>query len=168
MLKPVLVAVDTNFPLLLARQDPDAIDALDLVRARVRPEEIIVPPTALAELFFQAEFDSSEEVRADARTALGNLRSVWRFRAATFDEMDRRNVLAAANALLARGLLPRTERNDAKIIAESAALRTMLLVSNDSHLLEIDHRWVMLTFQRFGLPMPLIVSPRDIVRKFFR
>lgn len=65
-------------------------------------------------------------------------------------------------------LMPTEERNDATIIAESALLDSILLVSNDSHLLGLDHRRLGLLFRELDLPVPLIVSPNEIVRKFYR
>jgi hypothetical protein len=50
MHKAPLVAVDTNFPLLLAKGLDEAQDALVVLRERVRPAAILVPPTALEEL----------------------------------------------------------------------------------------------------------------------
>jgi hypothetical protein len=50
MQKPPLVAVDTNFPVLLAAGDELAVDALETVRLKVRPAQVLVPPTVLQEL----------------------------------------------------------------------------------------------------------------------
>jgi hypothetical protein len=51
-------------------------------------------------------------------------------------------------------------------VAESAVLNCVLLVSNDSHLLEVDHRRVSLLFRELDLPVPIIASARDLVRLY--
>lgn len=168
MQKPPLVAVDTNFPLQLAKEDEDALDALELIRARIKPARILVPPTALAELLFQAENEPDFQQRERANLALANLRGEWRFQPGLLRATDESRVLAAARRLLLKGALPRQEWNDAKIVAEAAALDSTLLVSSDSHLLQMDHRWLVVVFREFGLPVPLIASPRDLLQKFYR
>jgi predicted nucleic acid-binding protein len=168
MQKSPLVAVDTNFPLSLAEGNDDARDALEIVRERVRPAQILVPPTALAELIYQSQHESNFQQRELAGMALLNLRSEWRMQPATLQPEDTLRALAAARQLLLKDVLPRQEWNDAKIIAEAAALSSTLLVSNDSHLLEVDHRWLVLIFREHQLPVPLIASPRQLVQKFYR
>jgi predicted nucleic acid-binding protein len=167
MQKSPLVAVDTNFPLLLAEGDDDAFDAWQVLRQRLKPQ-ILVPPTALAELLFQSEQDVDVAQRELAGTALRQLRSKWHMELGAIPPADKRRVLAAARQLLLRNVLPLEEWNDAKIIAEAAALSSTLLVSNDSHLLQVDHRWLVVIFREFDLPVPLIASPRDLVQKFYR
>ena len=73
----------------------------------------------------------------------------------------------AADHLRHSGLIPFEERNDAFIIAESATLNCILLVSNDSHLLEIDAKQLGLLFRERDLAAPIIVSPRDLIQKFY-
>ena len=168
MHKPPRVAIDTNFPLLLAQEHDDAIEALTVVRERVRPAEILVPPTALGELRYQARFERNAKQRELAQTALSQLLPRWHFRPADLSSTEEAISEEAARNVLRVGLLPAAERNDALIIAESAVLNAVLLVSNDSHLLQMDHRRLGLLFRELDLPVPLIVSPREIVRKFYR
>ncbi len=168
MQKSTLVAIDTNFPLLLAREDDTALEALDIVLERMRPAEILVPPTVQSELLHQAENDSDARQRALAEKALRQLRSRWHFHPADLNSAQEGVVSEAARKILFAGLLPAMEINDAIIIAESAVLNSILLVSNDSHLLKADHRRLGLLFRELDLPVPLIVSPREIVQKFYR
>ena len=168
MQKSPLVAVDTNFPLLLAREDDEAIEALTIIRERVRPARILVPPTAMGELVHQSETDPDERQRRLAARALGLVRSQAALRAVELDSTREGIVAEAARHILTACLLPPEEWNDANIIAESAALNAILLVSNDSHLLGVDHRRLGLLFRELDLPVPLIISPREIVRKFYR
>ena len=168
MQKPLRVAIDTNFPLLLAKEVDDALDALNIVRERVRPVEIVIPPTALGELLYQSRFEPDKEQRQLAKAALDQLHSSWHFHAVELDSTQEALADEAARRTLDLGLLPASERNDAAIIAESAVLNSILLVSNDSHLLQVDHRRLGLLFRELDLPVPLIISPREIVRKFYR
>ena len=168
MQKPPLVAVDTNFPLQLAKGNDDALDALALIRARIKPAKILVPPTALAELLFQSENETDFQQREFASVALSRLCAEWRIQPGILGALDESRVLAAARRLLLKGALPRQEWNDAKIIAEAAVLDSALLVSNDSHLLQMDPRWLVVVFREFDLPVPLIASPRDLLHKFYR
>jgi hypothetical protein len=153
---------------MLAEESEDARDALTIVRERVKPAQILVPPTAVAELLFQSENESDYKQRELAKVALLNLRAEWKFHPATLNTADEARMLAAARRLLFKGVLPRQEWNDAKIVSESATLNSTLLVSNDSHLLEVDHRWLVIIFREFDLPVPLIASPRDLIHKFYR
>lgn len=168
MQKSPLVAIDTNFPLLLAGGDDTAIEALSIVRERMRPAEILVPPTVQGELLHQAECMANKRLRSLAEKTLLHLRSKWNFHPADLSSTQEAIAHEAAQKILFSGLIPATEINDATIIAESAVLNTILLVSNDSHLLKADHRRLGLLFRELDLPVPLIVSPREIVRKFYR
>jgi hypothetical protein len=168
MQKPPLVAVDTNFPVLLAAGDELAVDALETVRLKIRPAQVLVSPTVLQELAHKRECDPDLRLRHLAGKALVNLRAVWRFHPALLTSLQEGLVRNAVQQLRHSGLIPYEERNDASVVAESAVLNSVLLVSNDSHLLDIDHRQLGLLFRELDLPVPLIVSPREIVHKFYR
>ena len=168
MQNPPLVAVDTNFPILLAEGNDDALDALALVQARMRPAQILVSRTVLLELAYKSRNDPDAEVRRIAQAALTGLRSRWNFSPAGLNSVQEAIVEEAARRIRSAGLMPDEERNDAAVIAESAVLNAVLLVSNDSHLLQVDHRRLGLLFRELDLPVPLIVSPREIIRKFYR
>ena len=168
MQKSPLVAIDTNFPLLLSGGNELAQDALRIVRERMRPAEIFVPPTVLGELIHQAEASSDRTQRALAKSALQQIRSRWHFHPADLSSVEEAVAAEAARKILFAGLIPAAEVNDARIIAESAVLNSVLIVSNDSHLLAVDHRRLGLLFRELDLPVPLIISPREIVKKFYR
>ena len=168
MHKPTLVAVDTNFPVLLAKGDDDAQEALQVVRRRLRPVQIIIPPTVAEELARHAENDRDPVLSRLALTALQRLETKWRFLPASLTSVQEAIVEEAVRRLRHSGLVPYPERNDAAVIAESAVLYSVLLVSNDSHLLAVDHRRLGLLFRELDLPVPLIISPREVVKKFYR
>jgi hypothetical protein len=53
-------------------------------------------------------------------------------------------------------------------LAEAALLDCGLLLTSDEHLCGIDHEHLTLVLNPFELIPPVIASPREIVRKFFR
>ena len=168
MQKHPLVAVDTNFPLWLAAKREEAIEALGILRARLRPDAIVIPPTAMAELKFQAESGSDARLRRLATTALKQIRAASELRASHLSSTQEGIATEAARRLIFSGLLPASELNDAAIVAEAAVLNAVLLVSNDSHLLRLEPRALGFFFLEMDLPVPLIVSPYDLIRTFCR
>jgi predicted nucleic acid-binding protein len=167
MQKPPLVAVDTNFPLLLADEDELALDALEVIRTRLPGAQIIVPPTAVAELAHHMGHHPQPSFRALAAQAFAQLRPVWRFHTPILTALHDDLAANAARRVREAGLLPFEECNDALILAESAVLNSVLLVSEDSHLLAMDHWRLSLLFRELDLPVPLVTSPRDLIRKFY-
>ena len=50
-----LIAVDTNVPLDLAADSEPVLDALALIRKRLKPGRILLPPTVFQELVYIAD-----------------------------------------------------------------------------------------------------------------
>jgi hypothetical protein len=73
----------------------------------------------------------------------------------------------AMQRLRSSGLLPYEERNDAAIVSQAAVLNCILLVSRDSHLLDIEHDKLTLLFRQLDLAAPVIASPEQLVKKFY-
>jgi hypothetical protein len=67
-----------------------------------------------------------------------------------------------------RGLLPLEEVHDSLILAESALLDCSILLTSDEHLRAIDHEQATLLLRSYDLVAPIIATPKEIVRKFFR
>jgi len=65
-------------------------------------------------------------------------------------------------------LLGAEEVNDSLIITKAALLECRLLVSGDAHLRGVDFPRLTLLLQDFHVAVPVIATPREIVRKFFR
>ena len=164
--KPHLVAVDTNILFRLAEENETAMDAIEVVRRLLNQTQFLVPPTAYLEMQIIATTGDDAGARETAMIALAEFRSEWRFLPAVLTQNQKELVIRATDILLEAGLLPTSERNDARIVAESAVLNCVLLVSNDSHLLEVDHRRVGLLFRELDLPVPIIASARDLVRLY--
>ena len=53
-------------------------------------------------------------------------------------------------------------------VAESALLEARLLISSDQHLRGIDFERLSIELQAFDLTAPVIPTPAEVVRKFFR
>ena len=75
---------------------------------------------------------------------------------------------AIAAKIRERGLLPDEETHDALILAESALLECSILLTSDAHLRAVDHASLSLLLQASHVTSPIIATPREIVRKFFR
>ena len=64
-------------------------------------------------------------------------------------------------------LLPETEVNDGLILAEAALLGCTLLLTSDEHLRGVDLTRLTFELQACNAGVPVIATPREIVRKFF-
>ncbi len=62
-----LIAVDTNVPLDLADRKEHVLDALELVRQRVKPGRVLVTPTAFQELVYLSEQGETKGDRDQAQ-----------------------------------------------------------------------------------------------------
>jgi len=69
---------------------------------------------------------------------------------------------------LRRGLLPVSEVHDALILAEAVLLDSHVLLTSDGHLRSLDHLQLTWQLHQHNLTAPVIATPREIVRKFFR
>jgi predicted nucleic acid-binding protein len=163
-----LVAVDSNILLALAGGNEEVLDAWEIIRSRLRPVLLIVPPTVLGEVGHQAADPSRAKLQALAAKALRELRSCWMLQPVELRADQDSAVEQAAEEICKSGLLPFAERNDAFIMAEAAVLECMLLVSRDSHLHGLNRAELKRLLGRFNLAPPLIASPREIFEKFYR
>ena len=66
------------------------------------------------------------------------------------------------------GLIPRREVNDSLGLAESALLNCSILLTSDEHLCGMDFEHLTLELRNFETAAPIVATPREIVRKFFR
>jgi predicted nucleic acid-binding protein len=164
----MLVAVDTNVPLDLAQGVADVADAVGVIRERVAGARLIAPPTVALELAYLSEFADEDEVRAAAQTALRSLASKWRIQPVNLVPVGHGIVDAIAAKIREEGLLPDEETHDALILAECAILGCSMLLTSDAHLRAIDHSRLSLLLRASHVGPPIIATPREIVRKFFR
>jgi len=161
-----LLAADTNVPLDLAEGKEHVLDALAVLRRRLTKGRLLIPPTAFQELVFLAEHADAPTDRALALRALRGLAS-WGFEIVNLVPVAHGIVERIAERLVGDHLLPAEEFNDALILAEAALLDCSILLSSDEHLRSLDFENATLKLREFDVTMPIIATPREIVRKFF-
>jgi len=165
-LRSPLIAVDTNVPLDLADEKEHALDALDLIRRRLKPGRILVTPTVFQELVFLADESDAAVDRAQARRALRGLAG-WGLELVNLVPVGHGIVERIADKLQEAGLLPAEEYNDGLILAEAALLNCAILLTGDAHLRGLDFQRASLELKAFDVEMPVVATPREIVAKFF-
>lgn len=164
---PLLVAVDTNVALDLGDERKVVWDGLSTIRSRLRGGSLCVPPTVVEELVFALE-DADEDWKRAAARKFFNQHRGWGFQFINFVPLGRDFVLRVARGLLEKQLFPAGELHDARILAEAAALGCSMLLTGDEHLRAIDFERLTFELQAFDLAAPVIATPREIVKKFFR
>ena len=167
-MKPSRLAVDTNVLLDLADEVDDVLDAADVIHGRLPNAERLVTPSVLDELAYLADFGQSQQVRRSAKKAIQLLRGKDRFRSILELPFAPENVEALANEFRRRELLPDEEVHDSLILAETVLLDCHILLTSDEHLRSIDHQRLTWLLNPCDLTAPVIATPREIVRKFFR
>jgi predicted nucleic acid-binding protein len=167
MQKPQLVAADTNVLMRLAAGHDATVDAWHLIQRRLHPIQLLVPPTVLLELGYKASHDADPSVRELALRSMLELRPRWRFKPEEFNAVQEVIAEHALRRLRDAALLPAEERNDASILVEAAVLNCVLLVSRDSHLLDLDHERLAFVFGQCDLPTPVVSSPEILLKKFY-
>jgi predicted nucleic acid-binding protein len=130
------LALDTNVVLDLALGAPFAHDFREVCLER--GYSLWLPPTAVEELVHFAETEKSSR-GALAHSALTNLLA-WKIQPFPLDDVDRFLARRFSRTLRDRGLLPDGEDNDGRLLGETAAGQIPMLVTSDSHLLDIDAR----------------------------
>jgi predicted nucleic acid-binding protein len=163
------LAADTNFPLDVAAQDDGAAAAMSVLKECFPAAPLLVPPTALHELALLADQTEEPETARLARLALRAMSvkdCLWRPVPVLPDHAETVEELAAA--IHRQTGVPIEEHNDALILAEAAALGCSLLITGDRHLLDVEHRQLDWLLGLEGFRAPLIVSPRGLVRRFYR
>jgi len=166
LLRSPLIAVDTNVPLDLADDKEHALDALEVVRRRLKPGRILIPPTVFQELVFLADESESAADRDQAKRALRGLAG-WGLELVNLVPVGHGIVERIADKLQEAGLLPTEEYNDGLILAEAALLDCAILLTGDAHLRGLDFQRASLELKAFDVEMPVIATPREIVAKFF-
>lgn len=162
-----LVAVDANVLMDLGEESEAVIDALSTIRQRLRSPRITIPPTPQQELAHIARRGATEKDRNRALAAIEAARR-WRIVPVNLMPVGHGIVERIADRLRNRGLIPAEEINDSLLVAESALLEARLLISSDQHLRGIDFERLSIELQAFDLTAPVIATPAEVVRKFFR
>ena len=163
----MLIAADTNVLLDLALAVEAVVDAVETIRQQLPEARLVVPPTALHELAMVVRGGETARVRKAALRALSQLRA-WGFEPLNLVPVGHGIVERIAAEIRHRDLVAAEEMNDSLIIAEAALLECRMLVSGDAHLRAVDFQRLTLLLKDFHVAAPVIVTPREIVRKFFR
>ena len=140
---------------------------MSTIRRRLPGCSLLLPPTVPEELAWLADHAEAAKEREAARKFLRQHRT-WGFELIRTIPLGNAHVEKLADCLLRAALLPSTEANDAHILAESAALGCFILLTSDAHLRGIDFQRLGFELASFDLTAPVIATPREIVRKFFR
>ncbi len=164
---PHLVAVDTNVALDFASGREIVIEAVATIRQRIGQRACCFPPTIVAELAHAADFGERPEKRRAARRVLEQHRA-WGFRLINFVSVGRGVVFQIAERLRQQRLLPAEEVHDSLLVAEAALLGCSMLLTSDEHLCGIDFERLSFELKAFDVTAPVMATPREVVRKFFR
>jgi predicted nucleic acid-binding protein len=164
--RPQLIAVDANVLFDLADGLDDMVDAVAIIRGRVQDARLLMPPTVQQELAIWV-LRGDVEKRASARKAVQLSRS-WSIIPASLIAVRHGIAERIAERVRGCGLLPEEEVNDSLLLAESALLGCSLLLTSDAHLRGMNFERLTLELQAFDVAAPVIATPREIVRKFFR
>ena len=167
-MKPLRLAVDTNLLLDLAAEVEDVLDALSLIEDRLPTTDRLAPPSVLYELAFLTDSGQTPQLRQSARRAMQQLRTERRFRPILELPFAAETAEELAHEIRRCGLLPAEEVHDSCILAEAVLLECGVLLTSDEHLRGIDHQRLSWVLNPHDMAPPVIATPREIVRKFFR
>jgi predicted nucleic acid-binding protein len=167
MPRPLLAIADTNVPMDLARGRDDVIDAVVLIRRRLRGRNLLIPPRVVRELAYLADFAEEAGVRAAAASFLRRHRQ-WGCQLVPDVVLGDDFVERVARQIRAARLLPPAEVNDSVIIVEAAILGASLLLTSDEHVRGVDLPKLQFLLEGFDLSAPIIATPAEIVKKFLR
>jgi len=166
--KPSRLAVDTNVLLDLADEVDDVLDAASVIDDRLPDADKLVTPSVLEELAHLADSALTPKMRQSARRAIQQLRKEASFRPILELPFAPEKVEELAAEFRRRRLLPGEEIHDSLILAETVLLDCDVLLTSDEHLRSIDHQQLTWVLNQRDLTAPVIATPREIVRKFFR
>ncbi|MGD1086180.1 MAG: type II toxin-antitoxin system VapC family toxin [Verrucomicrobiota bacterium] len=144
----------------------DVVDAVSVIRERLRDARFLIPPTVQHELANWA-FCGEGQKREVARKSI-QLGQSWRIVPGNLIAVGHGIAERIAERIREQGLIPVEEINDSLILAESALLGCSMLLTGDQHLRGIDFERLTLGMQAFDVTAPVIATPREVVRKFFQ
>lgn len=166
--KLLRLAADTNLLLDLSANVESALDAVGTIEKRLPDADWLVPPSVLDELAYLCDSGQTPEIRETARSAFQQLREIRRFRPLLELPFASEDAEELAKEFRSRKLLPEKEVHDSLILAETVLLECGILLTSDEHLRGIDHEQLTWVLAAHKLAPPVIATPREIVRKFFR
>ena len=154
------LALDANLLLDLAEERDFAHEFRE--EFQDRGYTLAVPPTALAELDVLA-LGGGPDQRRFANIALEKLHS-WGCQPFALSSTCLAIAAQFGLRLLDLRLLPETEVNDGKILAQTSLVAIPLLVTSDRHLLDIEDEALLLAFNEADLIPVHPVHPKGLLR----
>ena len=154
------LALDANLLLDLAEKKDFAHEFRE--EFATRGYSFLIPPTVIVELDILATLGSSLQ-RSLADISLEKL-AVWGCRPFTLSSTDLAIATRFAGRLLELRLIPETELNDGKILAQTSLAGIPLLVTSDKHLLDISEDALLLALNEADLPPVHPVHPKRLMR----
>ena len=136
------LALDTNLLLDLAGEKDFSHDFREEFSSR--GYSLLVPPTVVAEVAFFASLKDAPQQQM-ANVALEKLSS-WKCQPFPLSSTQLVIAVRFAARLMEASLIPETEQNDGKILAQTSLASIPLLVTFDKHLLELDEDALLLAF----------------------
>jgi predicted nucleic acid-binding protein len=158
-------AVDTNPLIDWAEGEDDVPACFEIIRERIPGITIIVPPTVLQELGHFVHSDA-KGLGKYALKALKLVRDEPLLRPVNLVPVGHGIVEINAWKLREKRVIDENEINDSLILAEAGLLECSVLLSNDSHLTSIDPKLLHEVMRDFDGSVPIIQSPRNILKKF--
>jgi predicted nucleic acid-binding protein len=154
------LALDTNLLLDLAEGKDFAHEFKEEFSRR--DYSLFVPPTVVAELAFFASLQDAPQHEI-ARVALEKM-GVWKCQPFALSSTQLVIGIRFATRLMDAALIPETEQNDGKILAQTSLAGIPLLVTSDKHLLDIDEDALLLAFNEADLVPVHPAHPKKLLR----
>jgi predicted nucleic acid-binding protein len=154
------LALDTNLLLDLAGEKDFAHEFKEEFLRR--NYSLFVPPTVVAELAFFASLKDAPQHEI-AKAALEKI-GVWKCQPFTLSSTQLAIAIRFATRLMDAALIPETEQNDGKILAQTSLAGIPMLVTSDKHLLNIDENALLLAFNEADLAPVHPVHPKNLLR----
>jgi predicted nucleic acid-binding protein len=161
----MLFAIDTNPLIDWAEGYEDIADCFLLIKQRIPGISIIVPPTVLHELGYFAQ-TNAKKLGSYAIKALELIRDEPLLRPINLVPVGHGIVDINAWKIRERKLIDEDEKNDSLILAEAGLLECSVLLTSDTHLTDIDPKMLREVMKDFDGSIPIIQSPRQILKKF--
>jgi predicted nucleic acid-binding protein len=136
------LALDTNLLLDLAAGKDFAHEFKEEFSSR--GYSLHVPPTVIAELAFFTSLKNAPQ-HDMANIALEKI-SIWKCQPFALSSTELTIAIGFAARLIDAFLIPETEQNDGKILAQTSLANIPLLVTPDKHLLDVNEDALLLAF----------------------
>jgi predicted nucleic acid-binding protein len=136
------LALDTNLLIDLAGEKDFAHEFKEEFSSR--GYSLLIPPTVVAELAFFASLKGASQ-HDIANIALEKI-GVWKCQPFALSSTQLTIAAGFAARLADCSLIPESEQNDGKILAQTSLASIPLLVTSDKHLLDVDEDALLLAF----------------------